>query len=91
MPTECHAVTQRLLETLVVWSRCGETTVPEMLWPFSRCATTVRDLLELLFKRIAVGYVITWKNPDPGLKDGTSSAAQRISMGGSTACDRVHG
>ena len=42
----------------------------------------VRDFIDSLFCGYPVGYLITWKNPDVRLKDGTKSDGQRILIDG---------
>ena len=45
-------------------------------------ASKVRDLLDSLHKGYPVGYIITWRNPDIRLKDGTLSAGKRVLIDG---------
>lgn len=82
MPTQRYTVTQPYVETLFVWIRSGEIAVPEIQRPFVWDATMVRDLLDSLFKGFPVGYLITWKNPNTRLKDGTSASGKRILIDG---------
>lgn len=82
MPTQRYAVTQPPIETLFTWIKSGEIAIPEIQRPFVWDATKVRNLLDSLAKGFPVGYLISWKNPDVKLKDGTSSSGKRILIDG---------
>jgi hypothetical protein len=60
----------------------GEIAIPEIQRPFVWSAIKVRNLLDSLFQGYPVGYLITWKNPDVKLKDGTTSFGKRILIDG---------
>lgn len=42
----------------------------------------VRDLMDSIYRGYPVGYIITWKNPDMPLKDGTLANSMRILIDG---------
>ena len=56
--------------------------IPEIQRPFVWDATKVRDLIDSLYKGYPVGYIITWKNPNVKLKDGTTSEGKQILIDG---------
>jgi hypothetical protein len=80
--TQRYSVTQPPIENLFAWIRSGEIAIPEIQRPFVWDAVKVRDLLDSLFEGYPVGYLISWRNPDVKLKDGTTSAGKRILIDG---------
>ena len=69
MSTQRYSVTPHPRETLPTWVRSGEGAVPKIQCPFVWDATKVRNLLESLYHRYPVGYLIAWRNPTVKLKD----------------------
>jgi hypothetical protein len=67
---------------LFTWIDSGEIAIPEIQRPFVWNAIKVRNFLDSLFQGYPVGFLITWKNPDVKLKDGTSSSGKRILIDG---------
>jgi len=67
---------------LFTWIDSGEIAIPEIQRPFVWDATKVRNFLDSLFQGYPVGFLISWKNPDVKLKDGTASAGKRILIDG---------
>ncbi len=82
MSSQRYTVTQAPVDTLFTWIRTGEIAIPEIQRPFVWDATQVRNLLDSLFQGYPVGYLITWRNPDVKLKDGTTSSGKRILIDG---------
>jgi hypothetical protein len=82
MPTQRYGVTQPPIDTFFTWIKSGEIAVPEIQRPFVWDATKVRNLLDSLLQGFPVGFLITWRNPDVKLKDGTSSSGKRILIDG---------
>jgi len=82
MATQRYSVTPHPIETLLTWVKSGEIAIPEIQRPFVWDATKVRNLLDSLYRGYPVGYLITWRNPNMKLKDGTSSAGKRILIDG---------
>lgn len=60
----------------------GTIAIPEIQRPFVWESVKVRDLIDSLYKGYPVGYIITWKNHDVKLKDGTSSIGKQILIDG---------
>lgn len=60
----------------------GLIAIPEIQRPFVWKATQVRDLIDSLYKGYPVGYIITWKNADTRLKDGSISEGKKIIIDG---------
>jgi len=77
-----YSVTQAAVGTLFTWIESGDIAIPEIQRPFVWDAVKVRNLLDSLFQGFPVGYLITWRNPDVKLKDGTVSAGRRILIDG---------
>ena len=75
-----YSVHQQPVETLLSWIKFGE--VPEIQRPFVWKAANVRDLIDSLYKGYPVGYIITWRNPDVKLKDGTLSSGKKVLIDG---------
>lgn len=77
-----YSVHQQLVETLLTWIKSGEIAIPEIQRPFVWNATRVRDLIDSLYKGFPVGYIITWRNPDVKLKNGSLSAGRKVLIDG---------
>ncbi|NOZ78088.1 MAG: DUF262 domain-containing protein [Acidobacteria bacterium] len=82
MATQRYSVTPHPIETLLAWVKSGEVAIPEIQRPFVWDATKVRNLMDSLYNGFPVGYLITWRNPDVKLKDGTLSVGKRILIDG---------
>src|SRR5260221_1534216 len=82
MPKQRYSVTPHPIETLLVWFKSKEITIPEIQRPFVWEATKVRNLLDSLYQGYPIGYLIAWRNPTVRLKDGTPSAGKRILIDG---------
>jgi Protein of unknown function DUF262. len=59
-----------------------EIAIPEIQRPFVWKSTQVRDLIDSLYRGYPAGYLITWKNHDVKLKDGTTSEGKTILIDG---------
>jgi|TARA_R110000744_G_scaffold295735_2_gene405764 uncharacterized protein with ParB-like and HNH nuclease domain len=77
-----YSVHQQPVETLLSWIKSGEIAIPEIQRPFVWKAAKVRDLIDSLYKGYPVGYIITWRNPDVKLKDGTLSSGKKVLIDG---------
>lgn len=77
-----YSVNQHPIEMLLSWIKAGEIAIPEIQRPFVWKASQVRDLMDSLYKGYPVGYIITWRNQDVRLKDGTLSSGKRILIDG---------
>jgi hypothetical protein len=82
MSTQRYSVTPHPVETLLTWVKSGEIAIPEIQRPFVWEATMVRNLLDSLYEGYPVGYLISWRNPNVRLKDGSTSAGKRILIDG---------
>jgi hypothetical protein len=56
--------------------------IPEIQRPFVWSAVKVRNLLDSLYQGYPVGYLITWRNPNVKLKDGSTSSGKHILIDG---------
>ena len=70
------------VESVLGWVDAGEIAIPEIQRPFVWDASKVRDLMDSLYQGFPVGYIITWRNPDTNLKDGTKSIGKKILIDG---------
>ena len=77
-----YSVNQQLIETVLAWVRAGEVAIPEIQRPFVWDSSKVRDLMDSLYQGYPVGYLISWKNPDVRLKDGSLSEGKKILIDG---------
>ena len=77
-----YSVHQHPIDTLLSWIKSGEIAIPEIQRPFVWSSSKVRDLMDSLYKGYPVGYIITWRNPDIRLKDGTLSAGKKVLIDG---------
>jgi uncharacterized protein with ParB-like and HNH nuclease domain len=82
MQTQKYSVNQHLIETLLVWVKSGEIAIPEIQRPFVWDGTKVRDLMDSLYQGYPVGYVITWRNPNVRLKDGSTAEGKKVLIDG---------
>lgn len=82
MDIQKYNVNQHLIETLLAWVKSGEIAIPEIQRPFVWSNAKVRDLMDSLYQGFPVGYVITWRNPNIKLKDGSSSEGKKILIDG---------
>lgn len=77
-----YEVNNSSVESILAWIKQGEIAIPEIQRPFVWDATKVRDLIDSLYKGYPVGYIITWKNPDVKLKDGTFATGKKVLIDG---------
>ena len=77
-----YEVNNSSVESILAWIKQGEIAIPEIQRPFVWDATKVRDLIDSLYKGYPVGYIITWKNPDVKLKDGTTATGKKVLIDG---------
>jgi len=77
-----YSVNQHPISHILAWVQSGEIAIPEIQRPFVWSSTQVRDFLDSLYNGYPVGYIITWRNPNVKLKDGTISQGKRILIDG---------
>jgi hypothetical protein len=82
MQTQKYSVNQHPIETILSWVKSGEIAIPEIQRPFVWDATKVRDLMDSLYQGFPIGYLISWKNPNVQLKDGSLSEGKKILIDG---------
>jgi hypothetical protein len=77
-----YSVTEPHIELLLAWIKGKEIAIPEIQRPFVWDSSKVRDLIDSLYSGFPIGYLITWKNPNVKLKDGSLSEGKRILIDG---------
>ena len=77
-----YSVSQHPISTILSWINSKAIAVPEIQRPFVWETTKIRDLLDSLYQGYPIGYIITWKNPDVRLKDGSLSQGKLILIDG---------
>jgi len=82
MSVQKYSVNQYSVQTIITWIESGEIAIPEIQRPFVWDAKKVRDFVDSLYRGYPVGYLITWRNPNVRLKDGTISTGKRILIDG---------
>jgi len=82
MPTQQYSVTQPPITNVFTWIELGEIAIPEIQRPFVWNATKVRNFLDSLYQGYPIGFLISWKNPDVRLKDGSTSEGKKILIDG---------
>jgi hypothetical protein len=82
MQAQKYSVNQHLIEILLAWVKSGDIAIPEIQRPFVWDSTKVRDLIDSLYNGYPIGYIITWRNPDVRLKDGSISNGKKILIDG---------
>ena len=70
------------ISTLLGYVKDGTIAIPEIQRPFVWDSTKVRNLIDSLYKGYPVGYIMTWKNPEVRLKDGSKSEGKQILIDG---------
>ena len=77
-----YEVNNITISTLISNIEEGIIAIPEIQRPFVWKASQVRDLIDSLYKGYPIGYIITWKNADTRLKDGSISEGKKIIIDG---------
>ena len=77
-----YSVNQYLISNILSEVQQGQITIPEIQRPFVWDSVKVRDLMDSLYQGYPIGYIITWKNPNVRLKDGSQSAGKKILIDG---------
>lgn len=77
-----YSINQPQIDILLSWIKNGDIAIPEIQRPFVWDASKVRDLIDSLYSGYPIGYLITWRNPDVRLKDGTKSEGKKILIDG---------
>ena len=82
MSSQKYSVNQPLIESLITWVKSGEIAIPEIQRPFVWSSKKVRDLMDSLYQGYPIGYIISWRNPNIKLKDGSLSDGKKILIDG---------
>ena len=77
-----YEVNNSSIDGILSFIKNGEIAIPEIQRPFVWDSSKVRDLIDSLYKGYPVGYIITWKNPDVKLKDGTFALGKKVLIDG---------
>jgi len=70
------------ISSILSWIRDGDIAIPEIQRPFVWETSKVRDLMDSLYQGFPIGYIITWKNPNVRLKDGSTSEGKKVLIDG---------
>lgn len=82
MSAQLYSVTPHPIDTILTWVKSKAIAIPEIQRPFVWENAKVRDLLDSLYRGYPVGYLITWRNPNVKLKDGTISLGKLVLIDG---------
>ena len=77
-----YTVNQYNVSHILNWVETKQIVIPEIQRPFVWDSTKVRDLMDSLYSGFPIGFIVTWKNPDIRLKDGSISAGRTILIDG---------
>ena len=77
-----YSVNHYLVSALLNYVDNKEIAIPEIQRPFVWDGAKVRDLIDSLYQGYPIGYIVTWRNPDVKLKDGTTSIGKKILIDG---------
>lgn len=77
-----YSVNQYLISNILSQIQENQICIPEIQRPFVWDTTKVRDLMDSLYNGYPIGYIITWKNPNVRLKDGSQSSGKKILIDG---------
>ena len=70
------------VSSLLTAIRDGNIAIPEIQRPFVWDAVKVRDLMDSMYHGYPIGFIITWRNSDTRLKDGSISSGKSIIIDG---------
>lgn len=79
---EKYSINNHKISMLLATIASGDIAIPEIQRPFVWSKTQVRNLMDSLYNGYPVGYIITWRNPNVRLKDGTTSQGKQILIDG---------
>lgn len=82
MEIQKYNLQQPQIATLLSWIDSGEIAIPEIQRPFVWDASKVRNLLDSIYNGFPIGYIITWRNPNVRLKDGSNSEGKKVLIDG---------
>ena len=82
MTGQLYSVTPQPIDTILTWVKSEEIAIPEIQRPFVWENSKVRELLDSLYQGFPIGYLITWRNPNVKLKDGTMAVGKRVLIDG---------
>jgi uncharacterized protein with ParB-like and HNH nuclease domain len=82
MSGQLYSVTPHPVDTILTWVKSNEIAIPEIQRPFVWENSKVRDLLDSLYLGYPIGYLISWRNPNVKLKDGSTSIGKRVLIDG---------
>lgn len=82
MYQENYTVSQHPISVLLGYIEANEIAIPEIQRPFVWKRKQVRDLVDSLYNGYPTGYIITWKNPNVRLKDGTKAIGKKVLIDG---------
>ena len=77
-----YSVNQHDVGAIINWVGSGEIAIPEIQRPFVWKVSKVRDFIDSLYQGYPVGYIISWRNPDIKLKDGSLSRGKKVLIDG---------
>jgi len=77
-----YSVNDYTVESILGWIRSDEIAIPEIQRPFVWSSTQVRDLMDSLYQGYPVGYIISWRNPDIRLRNGSIALGRKILIDG---------
>ena len=70
------------ISSLLTAIRDGNIAIPEIQRPFVWNNIKVRDLMDSIYRGFPIGFIITWKNADTRLKDGSMSIGKSVIIDG---------
>ena len=82
LTSQKYQVNTVTVNTLLTWVETDNIAIPDIQRPFVWGKTKVRNLIDSLYRGYPTGYLIAWKNPNVGLKDGTISSGKKILIDG---------
>ncbi len=82
MEIQKYNLQQPQIGTLLAWIDSGDIAIPEIQRPFVWNSTKVRNLLDSIYNGYPIGYIITWRNPNVRLKDGSTSEGKKVLIDG---------
>ncbi len=82
MTGENFTLMQYSVHSILGMIEAEQFVIPEIQRPFVWKRSQVRDLIDSLYNGYPTGYIITWKNPDVKIKDGTIAGGKHVLIDG---------
>ncbi|MFA5577488.1 MAG: DUF262 domain-containing protein [Tissierellaceae bacterium] len=77
-----YQVNNITVDALLSWIESDQIAIPEIQRPFVWKPTKVRDLIDSLYRKFPIGYIIIWENSNVKQKSGETAQGKKIIIDG---------